>query len=97
MPEIKTDELSKTSLIAIVDAGRDAHVFRGKLIFAFFRADLISSCKAIVQQQERIDKELKTNRKLSRKASAVLVKKHNQLGRLGNKKLKRLKELDGEV
>jgi|GEM_PF-2901904 len=93
---IKTDELSKASLVAIVDAARGARMFPESLIIDFYKHDLSSSINVIVQQQGRIEKELNTNKTLSRKAYAALAKKYNQIGRLGNKKLDLLRKLEGE-
>lgn len=93
--KIKTDQLAKAHLVTIIDAMREKTISLESTIVTAYEVTLREQCNAIQRQMDAIDKKLE-NKKLSQKAYATLVKKYNQLGRLGNKKLKSLKELDQE-
>lgn len=94
--KIKTAELSKESLVNIVDILRDEHVVREPLVVAFLRADLAKQYASIEKQQREVDKKLKVKR-LSKRAYTTLLKKYNQLAVRGNKKIDRYRELDSET
>lgn len=93
--KIKTDQLAKAHLVTIIDAMRGGTIALEPLIVKAYQVTLTDQLNAIQRQIAAIDKKLE-DKKLSRKAYATLVKKYKQLGRLGNKKLKSLKELDLE-
>lgn len=96
MVTVKSSELSKKALVELVDQLLKARVIGTEIIVLFFKHDQRSQLQLLAEKLDEIDKKLKTNKKLSRNAHTKLVKQHNQLGRLGNRKLKRLQELDGE-
>jgi hypothetical protein len=93
--KIKTDQLSKASLVIIVDAAREQKIVGETFIAQAYNITLRDQCNDIHRQMKAIDKKLE-DKKLSRKAYATLVKKYNKLGRLGTKKLQQLEELESQ-
>lgn len=90
--KIKTNQLSKKSLVEIVDVMREDHFIPDSLLLSFYKYDLASQVAAIRNELEKIGKKAKDG-KLSRKAYAVLCNKESKLVALGNKKLKLYEEL----
>lgn len=93
MPTIKTKELSKDVLIFLIDEMRKAKYLPEHLIVGLYNQDLRKQLYSINKQLEAIEKAAK-DKKLSRKAYAVLVKKNNRLVALFNKKVELIQGLE---
>ena len=91
--DIKTNMLSKESLVEIVDAARESCVVPDSMIAGWYKHDLVSQLKATQQQIGKIEERTK-NKKLTRSEYAALCKKHNQLCSLFHKKYKIYEELE---
>ncbi len=90
---IEINDLSKEALAELLSFMHKEKPFPDELFTALYRKDLTRQVRKIAKQLERVEKQLE-NKKLSRKAYQVLVKKYHAQTALGNKKLAILKELD---
>lgn len=93
--KIKTSQLSKTSLVAIIDALRKEGVIRDDLIIASYKRDLTSHLISIKRQLEKIESKL-NRKKVSMQNHNKLVRKYNQLTVSGKKKLSKLEKLESK-
>ncbi len=89
---IKTNMLSKESLVEIVDAARKVMPLLESQITVWYTRDLVLQLKATQQQIGKIEEKAK-DKKLTRSEYAALGKKHTQFRSLFHKKYKLYEEL----
>lgn len=75
--QIKTSQLSKESLVAIVDAAREAGVVGDGMITNYYKYDLISDLVATGKQLTAIEEKLK--KRMSGSKHVQLAKRRVQL------------------
>ena len=90
--KIKTESLSKTALVDIVSAGRDAGIIKDCLIVVVHKHDLVSQLNVIHKKLDKIGEDMR-NKRLSQKAFTKLSEKKRRLSISGSKKIKQYNSL----